>query len=51
VLVESGAVDAVEQKIDELTQTAMRALESAGLAEPAGDRLAELAVAATRRNH
>jgi geranylgeranyl diphosphate synthase type I len=51
VLVDSGAVDAVEQKIDELTQTAMLALQSAGLAEPAGDRLAELAVAATRRNH
>ncbi|MET0237692.1 MAG: polyprenyl synthetase family protein [Kibdelosporangium sp.] len=51
VRVESGAVDAVEQKIEQLTQTAMRALESAGLADPAGARLAELAVAATRRNH
>jgi geranylgeranyl diphosphate synthase, type I len=51
VLVESGAVDAVEQKIDELTHSATRALESADLAEPAGNRLAELAVAATRRNH
>nr|WP_245381259.1 polyprenyl synthetase family protein [Kibdelosporangium banguiense] len=51
VLIESGAVDAVERRIEELTQTAMHALDSADLAEPAGDRLAELAVAATRRNH
>ncbi|CAM3558610.1 polyprenyl synthetase family protein [Kibdelosporangium persicum] len=51
VLVESGAVDAVEHRIEALTSTAMRALTSTDLAEPAGDRLAELAVAATRRNH
>jgi geranylgeranyl diphosphate synthase, type I len=51
VLVDSGAVDAVERKIETLTSDAMRALASADLAQPAGDRLAELAVAATRRNH
>nr|WP_042181269.1 polyprenyl synthetase family protein [Kibdelosporangium sp. MJ126-NF4]CEL14923.1 Geranylgeranyl pyrophosphate synthetase [Kibdelosporangium sp. MJ126-NF4]CTQ96447.1 Geranylgeranyl pyrophosphate synthetase (EC 2.5.1.29) [Kibdelosporangium sp. MJ126-NF4] len=51
VLRESGAVDAVERKIDALTSTALLALESADLARPAGDRLAELAIAATRRNH
>lgn len=51
VLVESGAVDEVERRIDDLTASAMHALASADLADPAGDRLAELAVAATRRNH
>ncbi|SMD23348.1 polyprenyl synthetase family protein [Kibdelosporangium aridum] len=51
VLLESGAVDAVEAEIEALTSTAMHALQAADLAEPAGDRLAELAVAATRRNH
>jgi geranylgeranyl diphosphate synthase type I len=51
VLTESGAVDAVEQRIEALTTTAMRALRSADLAEPASERLAELAIAATRRNH
>jgi geranylgeranyl diphosphate synthase type I len=51
VLVDSGAVDAVERKIETLTSAALQALASADLAQPASDRLAELAVAATRRNH
>jgi geranylgeranyl diphosphate synthase type I len=51
VLVESGAVDAVEHRIEALTATAMRALVSADLAQPASARLADLAIAATRRNH
>jgi geranylgeranyl diphosphate synthase, type I len=50
-LLESGAVAAVERKIEALTGSAMRALQSADLAEPAGERLADLAVAATRRTH
>jgi geranylgeranyl diphosphate synthase, type I len=51
VLLESGAVDEVERRIETLTSSAMQALASADLAEPAGERLAELAIAATRRNH
>ncbi|MET0135737.1 MAG: polyprenyl synthetase family protein [Kibdelosporangium sp.] len=51
VLVESGAVHAVESRIETLTESAMAALAQADLARPASDRLAELAVAATRRNH
>jgi geranylgeranyl diphosphate synthase type I len=51
VLVESGAVDEVERRIETLTSSAMHALDAADLAEPARDRLTELAVAATRRNH
>jgi geranylgeranyl diphosphate synthase type I len=51
VLTESGAVNAVEDRIEALTATALRALRSADLAEPADERLAELAIAATRRNH
>ncbi|MGQ0574629.1 MAG: polyprenyl synthetase family protein [Pseudonocardia sp.] len=49
LLVELGAVAAVEQRIEELTRSALRALDAADVAEPAATRLAELAVAATRR--
>jgi geranylgeranyl diphosphate synthase, type I len=49
VLTELGAVRAVEQRITELTESGLRALAGAPIAEPAGDRLAALAVAATRR--
>ncbi|GAA3851097.1 polyprenyl synthetase family protein [Saccharothrix violaceirubra] len=50
-LVEVGAVAAVEERITELTESALRALDRAPVAEPAGDRLAELAVSATRRTY
>ncbi|MFI9006312.1 polyprenyl synthetase family protein [Actinosynnema sp. NPDC053489] len=46
---EVGAVDAVEERIAELTGSALRALERAPVAEPAGERLAELAISATKR--
>lgn len=49
LLVELGAVDAVEKRIGELTESAMSALASAQLAEPAASRLSELAVAVTDR--
>jgi geranylgeranyl diphosphate synthase type I len=49
-LVELGAVDAMEQRIEALTESALAALRGAEVAEPAAGRLAELAVAATRRN-
>lgn len=49
LLVGLGAVTAVEQRIEELTGSALRALDAARIAEPAATRLAELAVAATRR--
>jgi geranylgeranyl diphosphate synthase type I len=49
LLVELGAVAAVEERIAELTRSGLLALEGAGIAEPAATRLAELAVAATRR--
>lgn len=49
LLTELGAVDAVEKRIGELTESAMSALESAQLAEPAASRLSELAVAVTDR--
>jgi geranylgeranyl diphosphate synthase type I len=48
-LTEVGAPAAVEQRIDELTQTAMAALHRAHLAEPATARLTELVVKATKR--
>lgn len=48
-LVEVGAVDAVEQRIDELTTAALRTLRVADLAEPGHTRLAELATMATKR--
>ncbi|MBE9373125.1 polyprenyl synthetase family protein [Saccharopolyspora sp. HNM0983] len=49
LLTDLGAVDAVEKRIGELTGSAMSALESAQLAEPAATRLSELAVAVTDR--
>lgn len=51
ILTELGAVQAVEDRITELTGTATAALSSADIAEPAATRLAELAVAATRRSY
>jgi geranylgeranyl diphosphate synthase type I len=48
-LVEVGAVDAVEHRIDELTGAAMAALERAQLADPAPAKLTELVVRATKR--
>jgi geranylgeranyl diphosphate synthase type I len=49
VLVEVGAVDAVERRIDELTGKSITVLESVELAAPAARRLTELAVRATQR--
>ncbi|HVH21687.1 MAG TPA: polyprenyl synthetase family protein [Pseudonocardia sp.] len=49
LLTELGAVRAVERRITELTESGLAALAGVPIAEPAGDRLAELAVAATRR--
>ncbi|WP_216208195.1 polyprenyl synthetase family protein [Amycolatopsis aidingensis] len=50
-LTEVGAVRAVERRIDELTGSALAALDTAELAEPAASRLAELAGKATQRTH
>ncbi|MGP4017252.1 polyprenyl synthetase family protein [Saccharopolyspora sp. 5N708] len=50
VLTRLGAVEAVEKRITELTGSAMLALHTAGLAEPAASRLAELAIAVTDRS-
>jgi geranylgeranyl diphosphate synthase, type I len=50
MLVDAGAVAAVEQRITALTTSAMAALADAHLTEPAAARLAELAVAATSRD-
>ncbi|MFC5993388.1 polyprenyl synthetase family protein [Pseudonocardia hispaniensis] len=49
VLCELGAPQAVEQRIAALTGSALDALTVAGAAEPAASKLAELAIAATRR--
>lgn len=49
LLVELGAVAAVEDRIEQLTSSALGALDAAPVAEPASTRLAELAVAATKR--
>jgi geranylgeranyl diphosphate synthase, type I len=49
LLDELGAVQAVEQRIAALTGSALDALAAAPVAEPAASRLADLAVAATRR--
>jgi geranylgeranyl diphosphate synthase, type I len=49
LLDELGAVQAVEQRIAALTGSALDALASAPVVEPAAARLADLAVAATRR--
>ncbi len=46
-----GAVKAVESRIAELTESALRALDSVKVPEPAHTRLRELAVAVTERNH
>jgi geranylgeranyl diphosphate synthase, type I len=50
LLDELGAVQAVEQRIAELTGSALDALQSGAVAEPAASRLADLAIAATRRH-
>jgi geranylgeranyl diphosphate synthase, type I len=50
MLVEVGAVVAVEQRITELTETAMAALDRARIDPPARDELTRLAIAATRRD-
>jgi geranylgeranyl diphosphate synthase type I len=50
LMVEVGAVDELERRIDALTSSAMAALDAAGLAEPGRTRLADLAIAATRRD-
>ena len=49
VLVETGARDAVESLIDELTDRASAALAGAGLAEPGATMLGLLARAAVER--
>jgi geranylgeranyl diphosphate synthase type I len=49
LLVELGAVDAVEERIEQLTVSALDALAAAPVAEPAASRLADLAIATTRR--
>jgi len=50
LLVEVGAVAELERRIDALTTSALAALTGAGLGEPGVTRLADLAVAATRRD-
>jgi geranylgeranyl diphosphate synthase type I len=50
-LLEVDAVSAVEQRIDELTATALAALGRADLTEPAAAALADLAAKATQRTH
>jgi geranylgeranyl diphosphate synthase type I len=50
MLIDVGAVAAVEHRIAALTSAATEALRDAHLAEPAASRLAELAVAATSRD-
>ncbi len=50
VLVGLGAVDAVEQRITELTASALRTLRGAPIPEFVADRLAELTVTATTRH-
>ncbi|GAB3464060.1 polyprenyl synthetase family protein [Actinophytocola sediminis] len=50
LMVEVGAVAELERRIERLTGSAMAALATAGLAEPGVTRLADLAVAATRRD-
>jgi geranylgeranyl diphosphate synthase, type I len=50
-LVALGAADAVEKRIDTLTDSALATLDAAGVAAAARTRLAELAHAATRRDH
>ncbi|GAA1947964.1 polyprenyl synthetase family protein [Amycolatopsis minnesotensis] len=50
-LAEVGAVDAVEQRIEELTSASLAALERAHLAEPATAELTALAAKATKRTY
>ncbi len=50
-LIEVGAVDAVERRIAELTESALTALAKAPVAAPAAERLAELAISATKRTY
>ncbi|MGB3445030.1 MAG: polyprenyl synthetase family protein [Actinophytocola sp.] len=50
LLVEVGAVDELERRIEKLTESGLAALDASGLAEPGRTRLADLAVAATRRD-
>ncbi|MFL6123555.1 polyprenyl synthetase family protein [Actinophytocola sp.] len=50
LLVEVGAVDELERRIAALTNSGMAALDASGLAEPGRTRLADLAIAATRRD-
>ncbi|MFC9257519.1 polyprenyl synthetase family protein [Amycolatopsis thailandensis] len=50
-LLDVGAVDAVERRIDELTESAMAALDRAHLAEPAPAALTGLVVKATQRTY
>ncbi|MBB5959913.1 geranylgeranyl diphosphate synthase type I [Saccharothrix tamanrassetensis] len=51
-LVEVGAVAAVEERIAALTESALTALDRAPVAEPAAaERLAELAISATKRTY
>ncbi len=49
LLSELGAAQAVEQRIAALTGSALDALSAADIDEPAASRLADLAIAATRR--
>ncbi len=48
-LVEVGAVDAVEERIEDLTKNALAALDDAPVAEPAAAKLADLAISSTKR--
>ncbi|SFR23818.1 geranylgeranyl diphosphate synthase, type I [Lentzea waywayandensis] len=48
-LVKVGAVDAVEERIEELTKSALAALDAAPVAEPAAAKLAGLAISSTKR--
>jgi geranylgeranyl diphosphate synthase type I len=50
ILVEVGAVDELERRIEVLTASGMAALDASGLTEPGRTRLADLAIAATRRD-
>ena len=50
LLVEAGAVAAVERRITELTTSALDTLATAPIAAPAARRLADLAISATRRD-
>jgi geranylgeranyl diphosphate synthase type I len=50
LLVDVGAVDELERRIEQLTSTGMAALDASGLTDPGRTRLADLAIAATRRD-